>query len=307
MIVLKELESGNLEIKIDPEADRIEMENLIDVPLNTAFGELLEESGYVGNNWHNVMPEEIGALTDSPIIAYGAIYAEENDQDLPIGYEKLWWFPQYEVEDPIETLLRNGVVIFTRASQPVKKQKILTWEDFAPYKPCYNPAERYGEWSGTMLDLLDRKDIPVDDRVWALTTGVAWDVSPEKNLRLFACKCVREIWELLTDYRSRNAVEVAEKFAKGEAASEDLKAAQEAARAAREAAEAAVWAARAAVWAARAACAAAEGATREAARAAVWATREAARAACAAAEGAAQEAARAAAREVQIEIAKTLI
>ena len=54
------------------------------------------------------------------------------------------------------------------------------------------------------------------------------DVASE--LRLWGCWCVRNtpisggktIWDLLTDERSRNAVEVAEKFARGEATSEQL-------------------------------------------------------------------------------------
>lgn len=98
--------------------------------------------------------------------------------------------------------------------------------------------------------------------------------------REFACWCVRQVWELLTDPRSRTAVEVAERYARGEATAAELSAAEDAA-----------WgAARAAAW----------GAAEDAARAAAWAAAwdaawAAARAAArAAAEGAARAAARAA-------------
>ena len=98
----------------------------------------------------------------------------------------------------------------------------------------------------------------------------------DKNLRLFACWCVRKIWHLLTDERSRNAVVVAEKYANGDATQEELDAARDAAGAA---AGAAAWAA---AWAAAgdaavdaldawdAAWAAARDAAWAAARAAAW-------------------------------------
>jgi len=91
-------------------------------------------------------------------------------------------------------------------------------------------------------------------QTWALanckTMQEAWDTAPEprwvawiaiqpgvltdRELRLFACFCARQNWHLLTDPRSRNAVEVAERYAEGNASQEEL--------------EAAAWAAWSAAW-----------------------------------------------------------
>lgn len=93
-----------------------------------------------------------------------------------------------------------------------------------------------------LSDFLDKNDACNDGRDWALATGcqtvadlwlrddlkpdwriwLAFRTFPDNLLRKFACRCVREVWHLLTDERSRNAVEVAERHADGLATDEEL-------------------------------------------------------------------------------------
>ena len=113
----------------------------------------------------------------------------------------------------------------------------------------------------TILTVLESNGL--DDALWALRAVQGHD----REIRLFAVWCARQVQHLMTDARSYHALDVAEQFANGLASETDLHAAWAAAR---DAARAAAWAAaRAAAWAA--ARAAAGYAARAAARAAAWA------------------------------------
>jgi hypothetical protein len=71
----------------------------------------------------------------------------------------------------------------------------------------------------TMQELWKRKDIPPFWRIWIATRP---GVLSDRDARLFACWCVRRVWHLLTDERSKDAVRVAERYARGKATDEEL-------------------------------------------------------------------------------------
>ena len=134
----------------------------------------------------------------------------------------------------------------------------------------------------TLAELWQRDDMKPEWREWIATrSGVLTD----RELRLYACWRVRQIWHLLSDERSRHAVEVAERHARGQASDADLSAASREAWAA-----AAAWAAATAWAAAREAARAARAASAAAAREAASAARAEAAASAARAEAAARAA-----------------
>jgi hypothetical protein len=104
----------------------------------------------------------------------------------------------------------------------------------------------------TLMQILDSNG--VQDAIWSLRCGM-----DEKFARLFACDCAERVLHLFeakypNDDRPRKAIEVAQRFANGDATTEELTAAWDAARdAARAAARDAAWdaaraAARGAAW-----------------------------------------------------------
>ena len=108
-----------------------------------------------------------------------------------------------------------------------------------PHLTLLKRLEACGEfrsWASTQPDL---------ETCWATCNRPDWMIwllhelghQDDKAYRLYACWCVRNtpladgrtVWDLLTDERSRTAVEVAERFARGEATSEEWDAARAAA------------------------------------------------------------------------------
>jgi len=158
------------------------------------------------------------------------------------------------------------------------RQASACTERYAHLGRALGGIKRYGRTTPiSLLRILATNGL--DDALWALRAVPPEQVAVRDRLaRLYACWCVRQIWGLLTDKRSRAAVEVAERYAIGEATCNELAAASASAWDASASAWAARAAASASAWDARAAASASAWDARAAARAAVWDARAAARA-----------------------------
>jgi len=69
--------------------------------------DLLED--WLGNGWEFVNPEEIAALTCAPILSNEV---DRNNKGEIIKLGRIWWFPNYQVTDPINELWTEGCVLF---------------------------------------------------------------------------------------------------------------------------------------------------------------------------------------------------
>jgi hypothetical protein len=147
--------------------------------------------------------------------------------------------------------------------------KQITLQEIRDLSPCYDLAKYLPEnWTGTVIDILNIKDCPAEDRLWVVLREEFIDA---RTLRLFAVWCAREALKLVKnpDTRSVEACNVAERYANGEATDEELSAARDAAWAAWAASDArAAWAAWDAARASRAAWAVWAASDERAARAA---------------------------------------
>ncbi len=159
--------------------------------------------------------------------------------------------------------------------------KTFTIEDIRSWDPCYDPIKYLPEgWSGTALDILKNKEIPLCDQFWCVYRD---GLISDKILRLFAVWSYRQTLKFIEkpDPRSLNAALVAEAYALGKATQEELTAA-----------ESAAWSAAESAWsAAESAAESAWSAARSAARSA-WSAAESARSAARSAWSAARSAQR---------------
>lgn len=110
-------EHGHLEIVIETDDDREMIKESMEKASHadhSVIADLMETYGWTGNGQlYQVRPECIGALTDAPILS--------DEVEFDDGAQKVtgnvWWFPNYQVESFVETLLTDGRVVFTKAPE----------------------------------------------------------------------------------------------------------------------------------------------------------------------------------------------
>lgn len=110
MVTYEITPGGHLKIKLDPERREDLREMIEDAKANhkgDILGDVIETMLANGFQW--VQPEDISALTDAPIISDEADY---DDQGKLVAIGRVFWFPGYQVLDPVEVLYEKGEVIF---------------------------------------------------------------------------------------------------------------------------------------------------------------------------------------------------
>ena len=109
------LPNGDLEVTIDNEtADAMKTTEDYFERLSI-FEYMVEEDG-----WTLLEPADICALTSSLIICDDQWDAPEcGYPKLPREGAKVWWFERYQIEDPLDTLMNTGRVVFDRAPERI--------------------------------------------------------------------------------------------------------------------------------------------------------------------------------------------
>ncbi len=105
-----EKQAGGVYIVLLPEA-REDVQAIAEAELDadSKLSEVIEWQ--LGNGWSWVRPEEIGALTDAPILSDDIEYDDEGEV---VRVGAVYWYPRYDVADPVAQLLANGSVEFER-------------------------------------------------------------------------------------------------------------------------------------------------------------------------------------------------
>src|SRR5512135_475580 len=99
MPTLKVLDNGNLELSVTAEErEEIDWVHLLAQASDQGLHELIEHYSCNGS-YGLVAPETIGAMTDAPIIAEWVDHDPESGEPRVDDKARVWWFPNYMVED----------------------------------------------------------------------------------------------------------------------------------------------------------------------------------------------------------------
>jgi len=101
-----------------------------------------------------------------------------------------------------------------------------TIEDFCD---IHNACSKGRTWAIANCSNMQEAWDKAPDPLWVVWMATRQGVLTDRELRLFAVWCVRQAQHLLTEPRSINAIDVAERYANGEATDRELTAARAAA------------------------------------------------------------------------------
>jgi len=116
------LPGGDLKMKLTAEGreflqDYISEQDENSVEFTTGVDVLLYglfESWFANSDWDHVSSEDIGALTDAPIISDRV---DRDDKGSLGGLGNVWWYSNYAVTDPVEEMILRGETVWQKAPE----------------------------------------------------------------------------------------------------------------------------------------------------------------------------------------------
>lgn len=106
---------GNLKIILTPDG-KISLKELIEEEKSYAeIWACLMENEHCNGGYVMISAEEIGALTDAPIICSpDGLTHNDNGRTVNLN-ANIWWFPDYCVVNELKELLKNKSIIFIKS------------------------------------------------------------------------------------------------------------------------------------------------------------------------------------------------
>lgn len=113
------LPNGNLKISTEDQGDLDDLllarlRGVDDTHLWTLILDITNEDG--NGRFAVLAPEDIGALTEAPIIA-DAWDVTDDGRKVLLPESRVWWFPDYAVTDAAGVLATKGAVVFAEAHE----------------------------------------------------------------------------------------------------------------------------------------------------------------------------------------------
>jgi hypothetical protein len=129
-----------------------------DRPSDDRLWDLLADAYVHNGEWeifgrNDPVREAIGAMTDAPILS-DEVLRDESGSLVHVG--RVYWFPNYAVEDPLETLWEKGEVVFAGEGRPISRQ------EYEEYDRIRDEGESDEAWDA-FRDIARRLDVEHED------------------------------------------------------------------------------------------------------------------------------------------------
>lgn len=113
LVEFAKLENKNLRISlIEEERSEVEEISQNGKGIDAQFAEIIEY--HLGEGWSWVQPEDVAALTSSPILSDSAVYGDHGELE---DVDDVWWYPNYQVLNEVQELLDHGYIDFDIADK----------------------------------------------------------------------------------------------------------------------------------------------------------------------------------------------